>query len=179
VGFVGRIEPRKGALDLLRALPALTELVPEVRLVLVGGEGLSGTHAYAEEVRAAAARQGDRVLMLGDVPEANGLMQWFDTLAVPSRVEPFGTVAAEALAAGTPVVATRSGGMEEYVTDGTVGALVEPGDPKALTQALARVLPRSSEMGGACREAASPFSTQRVTAAVASAFEEALARGTR
>lgn len=174
IGFVGRLEPRKGPLDLLRALPALAERNPAARLVLVGGGELGGAGAYSQEVRAEVARLGDRVLLLGEVPDASRLMSWFDVLAVPSRVEPFGTVAAEALAAGTPVVATRSGGMQEYVTDGVVGALVPPGDPPALADALARVLPRSGELADACRVAAAPFATERVAAAIAAAFTEAL-----
>ena len=173
VGFVGRLEPRKAPLDLLHALPALAERVNDVRLVLVGCDDLDGSASYAGEVRAEAARQGDRVLALGGVRDAAALMPWFDVLAVPSRVEPFGTVAAEALAAGTPVVATRSGGMEEYV-DGQVGALVAPGDTAALADALAGVLPRATELADACRAAAAPFASDRVTAAVAKAFGEAL-----
>ncbi len=175
VGFVGRLEPRKAPLDLLRALPTLAERLPGVRLVLVAGAELEGPRDYADEVLAAAARYGDRVLMLGNVPEAARLMPWFDVLAVPSLAEPFGTVAAEALAAGTPVVATRSGGMEEYVSDGGVGALVPPGDPGALADALAGLLPRSATVAEACREAAVPFASERVSAAVAAAFGEALA----
>lgn len=173
VGFVGRLEPRKGPLDLLRALPALTERAPGVRLVLAGGAELGGASGYADEVRAEAARHGDAVLTLGEVPEAARLMPWFDVLAVPSLVEPFGTVAAEALAAGTPVVATRSGGMDEYVTD-AVGALVPPGDPGALAGALAAVLGRKPELARACRAAAEPFAGERVAGAVAAAFSEAL-----
>jgi len=147
--------------------------VPAVRLVLVGGEGLGRSTGYADEVRAEAARHGAAVLMLGEVPDAVRLMSWFHVLAVPSVVEPFGTVAAEALAAGTPVVATRSGGMEEYVT-ADVGALVAPGDPAALAGALAEVVGRRVELADACRAAAEPFATERVTAAVAAAFAEAL-----
>ena len=175
VGFVGRIEPRKAPLDLLRALPSLAERVPGVRVVLAGEADLEAPRGYAEQVRAEAARQGDAVIMLGGVPEASRLMPWFDVLAVPSLVEPFGTVAAEALAAGTPVVATRSGGMQEYVTDGEVGALVPPGEPAALGDALAGLLPRAATLADACRLAAAPFLTQRVTAAVAEAFSDAMA----
>jgi len=174
VGFVGRLEPRKAPLDLLRALPALAERIPDVRIVLVGSEGLGGAREYARQVRAEAARHGDRVLMLGDLPDANRLMPWFDSLAVPSLVEPFGTVAAEALAAGTPVVATRSGGMEEYVVDGSVGALVDPGEPAALAESLGQLLPRAAGLARACREAAAPFHADRVAAAVAGAFADAL-----
>ena len=175
VGFVGRIEPRKGPLDLLQALPWLTERVPGVRIVLVGEAELDAPRDYADRVRSEAACHGDDVLLLGAVPEAGRLMPWFDVLAVPSRSEPFGTVAAEALAAGTPVVATTSGGMQEYVTDGEVGALVAPADPATLAEALARVLAAAPGMADACRQAAAPFLTERVSASVARAFREALA----
>ena len=178
VGFVGRLEPRKGPLDLLRALPRLAEEVPDVRLVLAGGDELGGARDYSGRVRAEAARHGGAVLLLGEVPDAARLMPWFDVLAVPSLQEPFGTVAAEALAAGTPVVATRSGGMEEYVTE-EVGALVGPGDPAALSDALSTVLGRKARLGDACRAAAEPFAAERVAETVAAAFSDALAAGGR
>lgn len=177
VGFVGRIEPRKGVLDLMRAAPLLLERRPDARIVVVGEDELAASGSYRGEVRARAAALGERVLLAGAVPEANRLMPWFDALAVPSLVEPFGTVAAEALAAGTPVVATRSGGMAEYVVEGRNGALVEPGDPAALADALDRVLARSGELGARGREDAARFASDRVAAAVADALDEALAAG--
>jgi glycosyltransferase involved in cell wall biosynthesis len=102
-------------------------------------------------------------------------MPWFDALAVPSLVEPFGTVAAEALAAGTPVVATRSGGMAEYVEDGRNGALVEPGRPAELAAALDRVLGDAAALGARGREDAARFASDRVAGAVADVLNEALA----
>ena len=176
VGFVGRIEPRKGVLDLMRAAPLLLERRPEARIVVVGDDELGASPTYRDEVRAAAAPLGERVLLAGVAAEARRLMPWFDVLAVPSLVEPFGTVAAEALAAGTPVVATRSGGMPEYVVEGRNGALVEPGQPAALADALDRVLEHADELGAAGREDAARFASDKVAAAVAGALDEALGR---
>lgn len=176
VGFVGRVEPRKGVVDLLAAAPALFERRPDARIVIVGDDELAASAVYRDQARVLAERLGpERVLMTGALPEANRLMGWFDVLAVPSLVEPFGTVAAEALAAGTPVVATRSGGMAEYVEDGRNGALVEPGDPAALAVALDRVLGDSERLGAQGREDARRFASDRVAAAVADALDEALA----
>ena len=169
VGFVGRIEPRKGVLDLVRAM----HLVPEPKLVLVGEPELGAPAGYAREVREEAAALGDRVVLAGRVDDAPALMEWFDVLAVPSVREPFGTVAAEALAAGTPVVATRSGGMEEYVKPGRNGELVEPGDTEGLARALQAVLARARP------EPANPFTPDSVADAVAAAFREALAAASR
>jgi glycosyltransferase involved in cell wall biosynthesis len=174
VGYVGRIEPRKGTLDLIEAVPGLLERRPDARVVLVGGDELGSARRYGARVRAAAESLGDRVLMLGPVPDAARLMAWFDVLCVPSRREPFGTVAAEALAAGTPVVATESGGMAEYVVPGRNGALVAPGDPPALAAALADVLERAGELGARGPEDAGRFTSERVADAVADAFREAL-----
>jgi glycosyltransferase involved in cell wall biosynthesis len=176
VGFVGRIEPRKRPLDLVEAFPALLERWPGAKLVMVGDAELEAPAGYARSVRDAAAALGDRVRLLGRVEDAAALMHWFDVLAVPSLREPFGTVAAEALAAGTPVVATRSGGMEEYVRPGVDGELIEPGDPRALAEALDAVLARASSTVAAARaEAGARFDPDAVADAVAACFREALA----
>jgi glycosyltransferase involved in cell wall biosynthesis len=103
-------------------------------------------------------------------------MRWFDVLVVPSYNEAFGTVAAEALAAGTPVVATRGGGIEEYVVPGRNGELVMPGDVNALAAAIQRLLPRAARMADAAREDARRFDADAVAANVADALREAIAR---
>jgi glycosyltransferase involved in cell wall biosynthesis len=164
VGFVGRIQPSKGVLDLVRAMRGV-----DARLVVAG----EGRRPYADEVRAAA---GDRVTFIGAVDDARPLMHWFDVLAVPSRTEAFGTVAAEALAAGTPVVATRGGGIEEYVVPGRNGELVMPGDIEALSSAIRGLLPRAGTMADAAREDAARFRTEVVVADVAAALHEAVER---
>jgi glycosyltransferase involved in cell wall biosynthesis len=164
VGFVGRIQPSKGVLDLVRAMRSV-----DAGLVVVG----DGDGAYADEVRREAGRE---VVFTGRVDDARGLMEWFDVLAVPSHQEAFGTVAAEALAAGTPVVASRGGGMEEYVVPGRNGDLVMPGDVEALGAALRRLLPQAASMAAAAREDAARFRTGVVAANVADALRDAIAR---
>jgi glycosyltransferase involved in cell wall biosynthesis len=175
VGYVGRIEPRKGTLDLVRAARGLAERLPDLRFVLVGDDDFAASRDYSGRVREEAAALGDRVVLTGRVDEASRLMPWFDVLCVPSRREPFGTVAAEALAGGTPVVATRSGGMAEYVVPGRNGELVAPGEPEALADALASVLDRAPSMSAAALEDAKRFSSNRVADLVAEALREALA----
>jgi glycosyltransferase involved in cell wall biosynthesis len=119
---------------------------------------------------------GERVTFTGAVEDARSLMPWFDVLAVPSHREAFGTVAAEALAAVTPVVATRSGGIEEYVVPGRNGELVMPGDVAGLTEAIHSVLPRAASMADAARVDAARFRTDVVAASIADALNEALTR---
>ena len=67
------------------------------------------------------------------------LMRAADVVVVPSRREPLGLAAVEALACGTPVIASAVGGLREVVRDGENGLLIPPADPAALAQALARL----------------------------------------
>ena len=150
VGFVGRIEPRKGVLDLVAAAPAIRE--SGARVVIVGDDPYEPDSRYLAQVRASAD-----VEQAGWVDDAAGLMRAFDVLVAPSHQEPFGTVLAEAMAVGTPVVATRVGGLAEVVEDGVTGRLVEPGDPAALAAAVREVLSRRTEMGAAARTHAQRF----------------------
>ncbi len=124
VGFVGRIEPRKGTLDLVRAAPAIRAGAPGARVMVVGDDPYGSDPAYT------AAVTGSReVEHYGWVANAPGLMRHLDVLVLPSHEEPFGTVLAEAMAVGTPVVATRVGGLPRSSTTASPGRLVAPGDP--------------------------------------------------
>ncbi len=152
VGFVGRIEPRKGPLDLVRAAAAIHAGAPGSRIVLVGDDPYDSAPEYAAQVN----ESGD-VEHVPWVADGAAVMRHFDVLVVPSRQEPFGTVLAEAMAAGTPVVATRVGGLAEVVADGETGRLVEPGRPDELAAAVLEVLGRRAEMGAAARERAQRF----------------------
>jgi glycosyltransferase involved in cell wall biosynthesis len=163
VGFVGRIEPGKGVLDLVRAMRGV-----DARLVVIG----DAAGAYADQVRAEAS---DRVVFTGRVDDARSLMTWFDVVAAPSHREAFGMVAGEALAAGTPVVATLGSGIEEHIERGRNGELVMAGDVDALSDAIRRLLPRAASMAAAAKETAARFRTDVVAAEVAAALRDALA----
>jgi glycosyltransferase involved in cell wall biosynthesis len=152
VGFVGRLEPRKGPLDLARAAPLLQAERPQARVVFVGDDPFEVDAGYTEAVRTAPAVEHH-----GWVEDAASLMSHLDVLVLPSYDEPFGTVLAEAMAAGTPVVATRVGGLAEVVEDGVSGLLVEPGRPEELARAIATVLDRRAAMAPAARERAQRF----------------------
>jgi glycosyltransferase involved in cell wall biosynthesis len=120
--------------------------------VIVGDDPWGAFPEYLAEVRAARD-----VVHVPWQDNAAGLMRHFDVLVAPSHQEPFGTVLSEAMAVGTPVVATRVGGLAEVVADGVTGALVEPGQPEALAKAVLDVLARRETMGTAARQAARRF----------------------
>lgn len=131
--FVGRHEPRKGLDVLLAALPWL----PEDAAVWVVGDGPD-----TAELRRRHA-DDDRVEWLGRVDdvEKRRRMVAADVFSAPAlRGESFGIVLLEAMAAGTPVVASDIDGYRNVATDGVDASLVPPGDPEALGTALGRVL---------------------------------------
>jgi glycosyltransferase involved in cell wall biosynthesis len=160
--FVGQIEPRKGVLELLAAARTFLEGRPAATLTLLG-EPTAGHEDYAEKVRrAATAPELDgRVRLAGFAPDAATAMTGYDLVVVPSLAEPYGTVAAEAAAAGRPAVISAVGGMAEVVLDGVTGLHVPPGDPAALAAAVAALLDdptRLAAMGAAALEHAGRFS---------------------
>ncbi|HWE49886.1 MAG TPA: glycosyltransferase [Bryobacteraceae bacterium] len=141
--FAGAIRPVKGVDILLRAMRVLADAGRRVNLVLVG-EAFFGTYRQ-EELR---LRQmvidlnlQERVRFAGKqpLPELVRYMQRSAALILPSRAESLGMVLVEALACGTPVVATRCGGPEDIVTE-NVGVLVPPEDPAALARGIEQVL---------------------------------------
>jgi len=130
VGGIGRIDIQKGWDVLCRAMPLVRARVPDARCVVIGdGPALSG-------LRGLAAETG--VSFVGYRERASSLVGAFDVLAVPSRYEAFGLVAAEAMMAGVPVVASAVGGIPEVVGD--TGLLVRPERPDELADAIVEVL---------------------------------------
>lgn len=154
VGYVGRIEPRQGVLDLARAVPAIRAALPGTRVVVVGEDDYGIDARYRESVLSAGT-----VEHYGWRERAAGLMRHLDVLVLPAHREPAGTVLAEAMVAGVPVVATRVDGLPEVVQDGVTGLLVAPGDPDALAAAVLRVLERRGDMGAAAAKRARRFHT--------------------
>jgi glycosyltransferase involved in cell wall biosynthesis len=156
VGFVGRIEPRKGALDLVRAAPAIRSGAPGARVVVIGDDPYGTDPGYVRAV--VGSPEIEHHPWTDNAP---GLMRHLDVLVLPSHQEPFGTVLAEAMAVGTPVVATRVGGLAEVVRDGVTGRLVAPGRPDELAVAVLEVLADRARMGAAAAADAVRFHAER------------------
>ena len=141
--FAGRIQPLKAPDVLVRALAVLAGSGRPVPLLVVLG-GPSGRPTALVELEALAGASGVRpdVLFRPPVPRAD-LADWYraaDLVAMPSRTESFGLVAAEAQASGTPVVASAVGGLRTVVQDGITGRLVSSHDPARWADALADLL---------------------------------------
>ena len=135
--FVGRLTRQKGVFELLKAMEHVTK---RVTLVLVTGK--PDTPGIVDELR--AALKGRRnVLWLNTMLTEKELVDLYNEAEVfvcPSAYEPFGIINLEAMACGTPVVASRVGGITEVVVDGETGFLVPPGDFGMLAERLTRIL---------------------------------------
>ena len=165
--FVGRFEPRKGLLDLLKAYRILRKTGCNCRLLVVGG----GPQAK-EARRYLATRKLGGVEFLGRVSddERDALFKTADVYCSPATGrESFGIVLLEAMAAGTAIVASDIHGYKGVIRRGREGLLVPPGRPKELAGALARVLADDelrTAMGRSGLERADEYSWERVTAKV-------------
>jgi glycosyltransferase involved in cell wall biosynthesis len=140
--FVGRLVERKGVAHVIEAVALLKD--PSVRLVIVG----DGPERRRLEDAALCLGIADRVEFRGKIP-ATELQEAYAgarAFVLPSvfdsrgDTEGLGVVALEAMNHGTPVVASRIGGIPDVVEDGVTGLLVPPGDATALAAALRRVL---------------------------------------
>lgn len=136
--FLGRLEPRKGVLVALRAFAQVVRAIPHAEL-LVAGDG----PLRAEAERLVNELGLERVRFLGAVgePSLTEIYHDADVFCAPATGnESFGIVLLEAMAAGTPVVASANPGYRLVVEDGRSGLLVRPGDVDGLAAALLRVL---------------------------------------
>jgi len=136
--FVGNVLREKGVEDLMQSFCTLARDFQELHLVVVGdGPALDGLVSKAEEVRV-----GNRVHFVGRRPhhEIPGWLSASDILVLPSWREGLPNVVLEAMACSRPVVATRVGGIPEAVQPGESGILVERGDVRALTEAIAQLI---------------------------------------
>ncbi|HQY30230.1 MAG TPA: glycosyltransferase [Thermomicrobiales bacterium] len=183
--FVGRIDPIKGIDTLVDAMPLISE--PFVKFVLIGGDldpdgDPIGPLAEVQN-RVLAMGMGQRVRYLGSQPQSM-LPKYYsasDLVAVPSRYESFGLVAVEAMATGTPVVASSVGGLTFTITDYHNGFLVPLGDPKALAKAIDKLLEDDDlreKLGFNAAEDAQRFSWSSVATQVMHVYER-LAEGYR
>jgi alpha-maltose-1-phosphate synthase len=175
--FVGRITRQKGVPVLLHAAAAL---VPEAQLVLLAGQAdtpelLAEVTELVDGLR--ASRSG--VLWIPEMLPKREVIQLLShaaVFAIPSVYEPLGIVNLEAMACGTAVAGSRTGGIPEVVADGETGLLVPPGDAGQLAAALNALLrdpARARAMGQAGRKrAVAEFGWPAIAAQTAALYEE-------
>ncbi len=173
--FVGRMDPRKGLPVLLEAFDRVAAMRPHVRLIVVGGGVLR--HYYESLVNGSVR---DRVKFVGYVSEKD-LPRYYRTADIyvspATGNESFGVVLVEALASGTPVVASAIPGYQTVITDSVDGRLVPPRDPNVLAAAIVQLIDRPEErarLSVAGRKAAERYAWPRVVDQIEGYYDEVL-----
>jgi glycosyltransferase involved in cell wall biosynthesis len=179
---LGRLVPRKGVDDAVRALA----LLPAAELVVSGGPPAGGLRADPEARRlralADALGVGNRVTLTGAVARDRipALLRSADVVVCAPWYEPFGIVPLEAMACARPVVSSAVGGLVDTVVHERTGLHVPPRDPRALADAVARLLAdpalarRLGEAG--LRRARARYSWDRVATQTAEVYRRVAGR---
>ncbi|KAF0107166.1 MAG: D-inositol-3-phosphate glycosyltransferase [Anaerolineaceae bacterium] len=186
--FVGRVEPLKGLDTLIRAVACLrpTDCGEPVHLAVIGGDPEASPEAMTAEM--ARIQQlcdnlclGKMVVFLGKRGQ-DTLPYYYsaaEVLVMPSHYESFGMVALEAMACGTPVIASQVGGLAFLVQDGVTGYTVPAEDHDALCAKLALLLGDESlrrQMGRAAAESARSYDWEKIAKQIVGVYEELTTR---
>ncbi|WP_110034120.1 glycosyltransferase family 4 protein [Hoeflea marina] len=156
IGCFGRVRHQKGTDLFVEAMIALLPAHPDWMAVIAGR--VTSEHAgFAAGLREkiAGAGLGDRIVLLGEVPD---ILPWYraiDLYVAPSRNEGFGLTPLEAMACGVPAVATTAGAYADMIVPGVNGEICATDDGAGLTAAIARVLERGqaiAELGAGALE---------------------------
>ncbi|BAQ66476.1 glycosyltransferase family 4 protein [Geminocystis sp. NIES-3709] len=164
VGFAGRLVPEKGVDLLIRAFNQAIKVVPNAQLLIAG----SGSEDKNLKNLIKELNLNSSVQMLGYIPQKK-LASTFNQVwlqVVPSLwAEPFGMAAVEAIISGIPVIASKTGGLQEIIEDGITGILISPGDEQALSSALIKLLTNddlTKKMGKAAQKVALTKFTEEI-----------------
>jgi len=177
--FVGRLEPLKGV-DILLGAAAQLESETDCFVLVIGGDS-SAREGEMAHLRHLAAELGisDRVNFLGAVDHEKLPLFYSaaDVCVVPSFYESFGLVALEAMACGTPVVASRVGGLTATVRDGETGYLIPWRCPEPFAERLELLLDNEElrrAFGERARAAVERFRWSNVAEAVLGVYREVI-----
>ncbi len=184
--FVGRIEPLKGLETLIQALAALqpTDLMSGCPhyLAVIGGEPETTQEEMNAEMKrlqnlVKELKLNDLVLFLGKRSQ-DTLPYYYsaaEALVMPSHYESFGMVALEAMACGTPVIASQVGGLAYLVKDGETGFVVPDDNPVVLGERLAQIICQEDlrqKLGEQAHVYAQQYSWEKITARVIDVYQE-------
>ena len=184
IGIFGRVRPQKGTDLFVDAAIALLPQRPAWTAVIIGLT--TPEHAAFRDTlreRIAAAGLSERIVFKGELPtdEIPGWYRCLSLVAAPARSEGFGLTPLEAMASGTPVVASRAGAFAMTIMDGKTGILVDGDAPAPLAAAIARLMDDDalrSRMGDAARDhVTANFSIEAEARGINAVYEELWAAG--
>ena len=175
--YIGRLSPRKGVADAVRAIGELNGRGIRASLTILGSV-YAGYEWFEQELRELVDDIGaDRVAFIGFRNDIWPVLADHDVLAVPSRMdEPFGNTAVEGVLAGRPVIASDTSGLREAAGGYATTMLVPPGSPEALASAIADVGSRwgaiRAHLESAAAEARRRHAPEAYRAAIAEAVQD-------
>ena len=142
IGFVGRLELRKGVLELAQEIPSVLRKHPDVRFRLIGPHSMVGKKDIRQMIRKKLGRFSDQVEFVGPVSRENipDMLGACDAIVLPSRWGNFPFACWEAMAAARVIIASRHGGMPDVIRDRVDGLLVDPFCPGEISEAILDVL---------------------------------------
>lgn len=179
VVYTGRVEWEKGVQTLVAAVPEIRAQHPDLAVVVAGrGSYLPALRDQVEQLGRDAG-----VTLLGWVSEDDlrGIVTAADLAVAPSLYEPFGLVALEAAALGTPVLVANTGGLAEFAQNGHLASTFAPGDPRSLAAAVLANLAAPEAMAAraqrATRALAEHYSWSSIAGQTVGAYAHAITAG--
>lgn len=139
VGVVGRLDEKKGQLEIVQALSALKENEKNIHVIFIGDKTKNEADDYVQKLNNAIMfnHLQEKITFLAYQSNMQALYRAFDLVVVPSWEETFGTVTIEAMASGVPVIGSNTAGTAEILGNETF--LFEAKNPNALAQTLLRL----------------------------------------
>lgn len=189
--FVGRIEPLKGLDTLIKAMAIVKETCKSFRcphyLVIIGGDPQEDPDQMSAEMErlqnlCRALGLDEIILFLGKRGQAT-LPYYYaaaEVVVMPSHYESFGMVALEAMACGTPVIASRVGGLAHLIQDGETGYFVPAQDPQALAEKLRLIFVDNTlraQLGEQASQYAQQFCWESISAQILEVYQEMAPQG--
>ncbi len=142
VGVVGRIDPMKGQLEFIEAIPSILTRHPDTQFLVVGRPTSGLENEYLEYIKYKARDLGvdNFVTFTGFYEDVSAPLSVMDVFVMPSYFEAFGLIALQAMACNVPVVATAKGSIDEIIPSEEYGIKIRPKDSRAISEAVVRLL---------------------------------------
>jgi glycogen synthase len=182
VGYIGRLERRKGVIDLGRAIPLVLKRFPSARFLFAGATQDSPAPGVSMEdyLKGIIGAGMSQVTFMGKVEhgDMDKVFSSMDVTVLPSLWENFPNSCLEAMAAGRGVVGSSAGGMAQQLDEGRAGFLIRPGRPREIANAVCRLLENPElrkEFGRKARaRVLSEYNADRVGLLMEQSYERAI-----
>lgn len=142
IGIIGRLDPLKGQMEMIEAMPAILQKYPKAILALTGDETpeLKGRYKHRLEDKIGALGLGSSIIFTGQTEDTASILADLDVYVLATHSESFSLGCLEAMAMRRPVVGTDSGGTPDMLDYGGCGLLAEPKSPESLAQKTMELL---------------------------------------